>query len=96
VARRRPALLDRRRRAEGREHPVQLEGDAVPVTDDDMLGRLADAWRSKWDGRWHYVARDGLLHHEAGQASVFSVAPQKVLAFGKGTFTHTRHRFPRT
>jgi general stress protein 26 len=75
---------------------IVVEGDAVQVTDDETLGRLADAWRSKWDGRWHFVARDGLLHHGAGQALVFAVGPEKVLAFGKGTFTHTRHRFPHT
>ncbi len=72
---------------------VVLEGDAVQVTDDDALQRLADAWRTKWDGRWQFEARGGSFHHEAGTALVFAVAPTKVLAFGKGTFTHTRHRF---
>jgi hypothetical protein len=56
------------------------------------LKRLAAAWRTKWDGRWRYEAHDGRFHHEGGEALVFSVAPTKVLAFGKGTFTHTRHR----
>ena len=72
---------------------VVLEGDAVQTTDDVTLQRLADAWRTKWDGRWQFEARDGLFHHEVGAALVFSVAPNKVLAFSKGTFTHTRHRF---
>jgi general stress protein 26 len=72
---------------------VVVEGDAVRVTDDLMLQRLADAWRTKWDGRWQYEVRDGAFHHEAGAALVFAVAPAKVLAFGKGTFSHTRHRF---
>ena len=71
---------------------VVVEGDAVAVTDDDTLKRLAVAWRTKWDGRWRYEAHDGHFHHEGGEALVFSVAPTKVLAFGKGTFTHTRHR----
>jgi len=26
-------------------------------------------------------------------ALVFSVTPTKILAFGKGNFSHTRHRF---
>ncbi len=52
-----------------------------------------DAIKSKWDGRWKFEARDGCFHHEVGAALVFSVAPTKVLAFSKGTFTHTRHRF---
>jgi general stress protein 26 len=73
---------------------VVVEGDAVQVTDAGMLDRLAEAWTTKWDGRWRFEARDGAFHHlEGSEALVFSVAPTKVLAFGKGTFTHTRHRF---
>lgn len=73
---------------------VVVEGDAVQVTDDDMLERLARAWATKWDGRWHYEARNGVFHHEGGgEALVFSVAPSKILAFTKGNFSHTRHRF---
>ena len=73
---------------------VVVEGDAVRVTDDAALRRLAAAWTTKWDGRWHYDARDGAFHDEGGgEALVFSVAPTKVLAFGKGDFSHTRHRF---
>jgi nitroimidazol reductase NimA-like FMN-containing flavoprotein (pyridoxamine 5'-phosphate oxidase superfamily) len=72
---------------------VVVEGDAVQVTDDETLKRLADAWRTKWDGRWQFEAREGTFHHEVGEALVYSVAPTKVLAFGKGTFSHTRHRF---
>lgn len=72
---------------------VVVEGDAVQVTDDGALKRLADAWRTKWDGRWQFEARDGTFHHEVGEAPVYAVAPTKVLAFGKGTFSHTRYRF---
>jgi general stress protein 26 len=72
---------------------VVVEGRAVPITDDETLRRLAEAWRGKWDGRWQFQAGEGLFHHEAGTALVFAVAPTKVLAFGKGPFTHTRHRF---
>jgi general stress protein 26 len=75
---------------------VVVEGDAVRVTDDELLGRLARAWATKWDGRWRFEAHDGAFHHEGGgEALVFSVAPAKVLAFAKGTFSHTRHRFRR-
>jgi general stress protein 26 len=72
---------------------VVVEGDAVLVVDDAALQKLADAWRTKWDGRWRFEARAGAFHHGAGEALVFSVMPTKVLAFGKGAFTHTRHRF---
>jgi general stress protein 26 len=72
---------------------VVVEGDAVQVTDGRALQRLADAWRTKWDGSWQYEVRDGAFRHEGGTALVFAVAPGKVLAFGKGPFTHTSHRF---
>jgi len=73
---------------------VVVEGDAVQITDGDTLQRLAEAWRTKWDGRWHFEARDGAFHHEGGgEALVYAVAPTKVLSFGKGIFSHTRHRF---
>jgi hypothetical protein len=40
------------------------------------------------------VGEDCFLHPEGhGRALVFAVTPDKVLAFGKGKFTHTSHRF---
>ena len=72
---------------------IVVEGDAVQVTDDEVLTRLAQAWTTKWDGRWHFEARDGVFHHEDGMALVFSVTPSKILAFTKGHFSHTRHQF---
>jgi hypothetical protein len=70
-----------------------VEGAAVQVTDELALQRLAAAWATKWDGRWQFEVIDGRFRHGAGEALVFSVTPTKVLAFGKGTFSHTRHRF---
>jgi general stress protein 26 len=73
---------------------VVVEGDAARVTDHGALTRLAEAWTTKWDGRWRFQVGDGAFRHdEGGAALVFAVAPTKVLAFGKGTFSHTRHRF---
>ena len=74
---------------------VVVEGEAVQVTDEDLLARLAGAWARKWDGRWHYEVRDGAFRHEGGTGAVvvFSVMPTKILAFAKGTFGQTRHRF---
>ena len=72
---------------------VVVEGDAVRVTDDAMLQRLADAWRTKWDGSWRFEVDAGSFRHEAGTALVFAVAPTKVLAYGKGTFSQTRYRW---
>jgi hypothetical protein len=70
-----------------------VEGDAVLVTDELTLQRIAAAWTTKWDGRWKYQTRNSRFQHEGCEALVFAVRPTKVLAFGKGTFTHTRHRF---
>jgi general stress protein 26 len=71
---------------------VVVEGPAYRVTDRETLARLAAAWRTKWDGRWVYEVGDGVfLNDVGGPALVFAVEPTKVLAFGKGTFSHTRH-----
>lgn len=72
---------------------VVLEGDAIQVTDDRLLQRLAEAWSKKWDGRWRFDVRNGSFHQAEGETLVFSVTPHKVLAFGKGSFSHTRHKF---
>lgn len=82
---------------------VVVEGDAVRTDDDALLRQLARAWAMKWDGQWKYEVRDGLFRRsseaaggaagEGGDAMVFSVAPTKVLAFGKGTFSQTCHQF---
>ena len=75
---------------------VVVEGEAVRVREENVLKRLAEAWATKWDGRWHYEIHDGAFRHEGGTGAVlvFSVEPAKVLAFAKGTFGQTRHRFP--
>lgn len=73
---------------------IVVEGDAALVNDVAILTRLANLWATKWDGRWQYQVADGEFRHEGGgTAQVYAVAPAKVLAFGKGTFTHTSHRF---
>jgi nitroimidazol reductase NimA-like FMN-containing flavoprotein (pyridoxamine 5'-phosphate oxidase superfamily) len=72
---------------------VVVEGEAIRVTDEVELVRLAEAWARKWDGRWQYRVADGAFQHDAGAALVYRVVPEKVLAFGKGRFSHTRHRF---
>jgi hypothetical protein len=75
---------------------VVMEGEAVLVTDDETLSRVAAAFASRWDGRWRWVARDGAFrgHDGSGEAMVFRVAPVKVFAHAKGDpFGETRHRF---
>ena len=73
---------------------VVAEGDAVQVTDEALLTRLAAEWADKWDGQWQYEVRDGAFWHPGGgTALVFEVRPAKVLAFAKGRFGQTRYRF---
>ena len=74
---------------------VVVEGEAERVTDEARLGVLARAWAEKWDGSWQFVPIADGFRHAGGEgiAHVFAVRPTKVLAFGKGSFSHTRHRF---
>ena len=81
---------------------VVVEGIAERVVDGDALQRLADAWRTKWDGQWNYGVGDGGFTHDGdpggdpggghGPVHVYAVRPSKVLAFGKGTFSQTTFR----
>lgn len=74
---------------------VIAEGKAVRVTELPLLRRLAQMWREKLDWRFH-ATDGGFTDHAAGvTAQVFAVAPDKILAFGKGEpFSQTRYRFP--
>lgn len=76
---------------------VVVEGEAERVEDRVRLQRAAAVWTAKWDGRWTYVVTDTGFEHaddpDHGQILVFAVQPQRVLAFGKGRFSHTSHRF---
>jgi general stress protein 26 len=73
---------------------VMVEGEARRVTDRATLDRLAAAWATRWDGQWRFAVTDGGFTdpQAGGLVLVFAVAPAKVLAFGKGSFSHTRYR----
>jgi general stress protein 26 len=73
---------------------VVVEGIAVLSTDQLVLERLCEVWRTKWDGSWQFSARDGHMFHPEGfEVLTYSVVPAKVFAFAKGSFCHTVHRF---
>jgi nitroimidazol reductase NimA-like FMN-containing flavoprotein (pyridoxamine 5'-phosphate oxidase superfamily) len=78
---------------------VVVEGDAIQVTDDTRLERLAEVWATKWDGRWKFLVRDGHYYDHDDHAEVpnaiivFSVTPSQILVFAKAPFGHTRHRW---
>jgi nitroimidazol reductase NimA-like FMN-containing flavoprotein (pyridoxamine 5'-phosphate oxidase superfamily) len=75
---------------------VVVEGKAVPVTDEAVLSRVAQAFTSRWDGRWRYEVRDGRFCN-AGTGSgpdLFSVTPTRAFSHAKGEpFGATTHRF---
>jgi hypothetical protein len=70
-----------------------VEGEAVKVSDDAVLRRIADAYESKYGSDWHFDVADGAFHHGPGEAWVFEVAPSTVYGFGKGAYSHTRWTF---
>jgi general stress protein 26 len=73
---------------------VVLEGEAVRVTDEDLLKHLAEVWTTKWDGRWQFSVRDGAFEDDGSASHVHSVTPAKIFAYAKGDpFGQTRHRF---
>lgn len=76
---------------------VVVEGDAVNVSDESRLQRIADVYASKYGtDTWHFTVRDSAFHNEGGggRALVFEVAPMKGFGFGKGEpFSQTRWRF---
>jgi general stress protein 26 len=72
-----------------------VEGDAVRVTDNALLQRVADRYEAKYGSDWHYDVRDGtFVGSEDNIALVFEVAPTTAFGFGKGAvFSQTRWRF---
>lgn len=76
---------------------IVVEGEAECVEDRGRLEHAARAWTTKWDGRWKYAVIDGGFEDPDdpghNKVLVFAVRPERVLAFGKGVFSHTTHRF---
>jgi nitroimidazol reductase NimA-like FMN-containing flavoprotein (pyridoxamine 5'-phosphate oxidase superfamily) len=70
-----------------------VEGEAVRVSDEAQLQRVADRYKSKYD--WNFAVRDGAFHGDEGNvALVFEVKPTTAFGFGKGEpFSQTRWRF---
>jgi general stress protein 26 len=65
---------------------VAVEGTAVPVTDDALLLRLAELYRSRWDGRWELDIGNGAVASGSPdiQVVVFAVTPDKAYGHAKG------------
>jgi general stress protein 26 len=75
---------------------VVVEGQAVPVTDETVLTRVAKAFAARWDGRWQLEVRGGQFHDGDADwgSEVFQVTPTRAFAHAKGDpFGATTHRF---
>jgi hypothetical protein len=74
---------------------VVVEGEAVPVTDEARLQRLADAYISKYDDLFVFHVRDNALWIEGSEdpGLAFEVRPTKAFGFGKAPYSQTRWRF---
>jgi general stress protein 26 len=75
---------------------VILEGEAIDVTDTDRLGRLVDAYRTKYDDWFEFRLVDGRFNAPGatGAVLVYDVRPRKAFGFTKGdSFSQTRWRF---
>jgi nitroimidazol reductase NimA-like FMN-containing flavoprotein (pyridoxamine 5'-phosphate oxidase superfamily) len=78
---------------------VVVEGVALRRTSPQELTEANEVWKHKWDGRWDYAVGTDSFHHRDGDSVVegdiyvYRVTPEKVFAFSKGLFSHTRHQF---
>ncbi len=75
---------------------VVVEGEAVRVTNEARLHRLADAYVEKYDQLFVFDVHDGALWIEGGDdpGLAFEIRPTKGFGFGKGvSFSQTRWRF---
>lgn len=81
---------------------IAVEGEAMQVSDEAVLGRVAQAYLEKYGEDWRYLVRDGALVHaeeslrgdDPGRVLAFRVAPNTVFGFGKGTrYSQTRWAF---
>ena len=79
-----------------------IEGEAVRVTDEARLQRLASAWEAKYGPDWRFLVRDGAFVHaeeslrgdDPGAAHVFAITPSSAFGFAKGeVYSQTRWRF---
>jgi hypothetical protein len=75
---------------------VVVEGEAVRVTDEARLRRLAEAYISKYDQLFVFEVVDGGFRTGGADdlGLAFELVPAKAFAFGKGDqFSQTRYRF---
>jgi pyridoxine/pyridoxamine 5'-phosphate oxidase len=74
-------------------YDLVIEGEAVRVTGDVELTRVAAAYLTKYGPTWTFTPRDGQLHGAGGPALTYRVAPTTAYGFGKTTPSQTRWTF---
>jgi len=72
---------------------VVVEGTVARITDREALQRVADAYEDKYGSAWHFDVGDGAFRAGEGDAAVFRVTPEKVMAFAKEPHAQTTFRF---
>jgi hypothetical protein len=73
---------------------VVVEGDAVRVSADTRLRRIADEYVSKYGEDWRFTVGEGMFLQGSVSALVYEVRPKKVLGFARGEdYSQTRWRF---
>jgi nitroimidazol reductase NimA-like FMN-containing flavoprotein (pyridoxamine 5'-phosphate oxidase superfamily) len=72
-----------------------VEGDAVQLSDEAGLQRVADTYTAKYGQEWRFTVRDGAFHGDDGnEAMVYKVTPTTAFGFGRGkSSSQTRWRF---
>ena len=79
---------------------IVVEGEAVRLTDPDVLRPISEAFIAKYAGMFTYdIHDDGTASNRGGgEVLLFRVAPVKAFGFwrGDGGFSQTRWRFQRT
>jgi hypothetical protein len=74
-----------------------VESDAAPVSDSHLLNRLAGGWKTRTDGRFNFVVRNGAFYLEQDEdlAAPYSFSqsrrrwflPSTGVTFGATRFT---------
>ena len=79
------------------ELDARFSGPGAVATPWEQVQRVIEdadaAWAVKYAGDWQFEVGGGAFHHDGGEALVFEVVIDKVLAFAKGEFAQTRFRF---
>ena len=74
-------------------YDLVVEGEAVRVTNDVKLARIAGAYQAKYGPDWHFTVGDGRLQSAGGPAIAYRIAPVTAYGFGKTVPSQTRWSF---